>query len=144
MIRVCGHGRFATFVVAVIDLTKHTATWVTAGHLPPLLRRASGKVTQVGEAAAGIPLGVFDRPYEEVSLPLQPGDTFLLCTDGVTETKNAANDLYGLERLQEVVKNTTNEVEALGTAVLDDVRRFGGNRAADDDLTLVCFGRTWA
>jgi serine phosphatase RsbU (regulator of sigma subunit) len=142
MMRVCGEGRFATFVVGVIDLATQMTTWVTAGHIPPLLRRASGEVTPVGEATAGIPLGVFDRPYEEVSLLLEPGDTIVLCTDGVTEAKNAANDLYGIDRLLALLKAAPGEVEPMGVAVLADVRRFAVGRPPHDDLTLVCFGRT--
>jgi serine phosphatase RsbU (regulator of sigma subunit) len=141
MMRVCGQGRFATFVVCVIDLTTYKTSWVTAGHLPPLLRRVSGEVTAVGEAAGGIPLGVFDRPYEEVSFPLKPGDAIVLCTDGVTEAKNAANELYGIERLTEGLKTAPPDVEHMGLALLTDVRRFAIGKALADDLTLVCFGR---
>jgi phosphoserine phosphatase RsbU/P len=141
MIRVCGHGRFATFVVGVIDLVKQSTTWVTAGHIPALLRRATGEVLAVGEASAGIPLGVLNQPYEEVSLPLEPGDSFVLCTDGVTESKNAASELYGVERLTSLLKTAPGEVAPLGLAVLTDVRRFAVGKRAHDDLTLVCFGR---
>ena len=63
--------------------------------------------------------------------------------EGTSATVWAGQLCTALSGWVTVVKNTANEVEALGTAVLDDVRRFGGNRAADDDLTLVCFGRTW-
>jgi serine phosphatase RsbU (regulator of sigma subunit) len=141
MMRVCGDTRFVTFVVGVIDLSTYKTTWVTAGHIPPLLRDASGKVTRIGEASSGIPLGVFDRAYQEVSLPLRPGDAIVLCTDGVTETKNAANDLYSIDRLATLLKTAPAEIEPMGVAVLADVRRFAVGRPPHDDLTLVCFGR---
>ncbi len=141
MIRVCGQSRFISLVLCVIDLNTHVTTWVNAGHIPPLLRKANGEVISVGEATADIPLGVFDRPYEEVSLPLQPGDAFFLCTDGVTEARNPSNELYGMQKLLAQVKVAPADVEALGVAVLTDVRRYTVGRPPHDDLTLVCFGR---
>src|SRR5262245_48698594 len=141
MLRVCGDGRFVTFIVGVIDLATLKTTWVNAGHIPPLLRKANGEVQTVGEAKAGIPLGVFDKPVEEASLPLEPGDTVLLCTDGVTETKNATNDLYGADRLRSLLTAAPTDVEQMGLAVLTDVRKFAAGRPPHDDLTLVCFGR---
>jgi serine phosphatase RsbU (regulator of sigma subunit) len=142
MMRVCGDGRFVTFVVGVIDLATLQTTWVNAGHIPPLLRKANGDVQAVGEAQAGIPLGVFDKPIEEATLALQPGESIVLCTDGVTETKNTANDLYGMERLRAELNAAPADVEQLGLGVLTDVRRFAAGCPPHDDLTLVCFGRS--
>ena len=140
MTRACGEGRFVTFVVGVIDLKTFETTWVNAGHIPPMLRTANGDVTPVGEAEAGIPIGVFDRPYEETTLPLKPDEVIVLCTDGVTEARNPAKDLYGVERLRAVL-SAGGTVEALGEAVLADVRDFAAGRPPHDDVTVVCFGR---
>jgi serine phosphatase RsbU (regulator of sigma subunit) len=142
MMRVCGDGRFVTFVVGVIDLGTLQTTWVNAGHIPPLLRRANGEVQSVGEAKAGIPLGVFDKPIEETTLPLQAGEMILLCTDGITESKNPSKELYGMDRLKAQLKSVPADVEQSGVAILTDVRRFATGTPPHDDLTLVCFGRT--
>ena len=96
---------------------------------------------EVGDAIVGLPLGVMDKPYEQTSFPLEPGDVLLFYTDGVTEARNPANDQYGLDRLRRVMAGGPKDVEALGTAVLADVRRFAAGRPQNDDLTVVCFGR---
>jgi serine phosphatase RsbU (regulator of sigma subunit) len=134
-------GRFVTCVVAVLNLDDFSMTLVNAGHLPPLRRRADGVVEEVGDAIAGLPLGVFDRPYEEMVVRLELGDTMIFYTDGVTEARNPQGELYGVDRLRQVVTNAIPDVEVLGTAILADVRRFAGDRPLGDDLTIVCFGR---
>jgi serine phosphatase RsbU (regulator of sigma subunit) len=130
-----------TFVAAVLDLASFAVTLVNAGHMPPLRRRADGRVDAVGEEAVGLPLAGIDRPYEEVTLALGPGESMLLYTDGVTEMRNPAGELYGPERLRAAVQAAAAEPEALGAAVLADVRRFAAGRPQGDDLTLVCVGR---
>jgi serine phosphatase RsbU (regulator of sigma subunit) len=134
--------RFITFVVAVVDLASFAVTLVNAGHMPPLRRRPSKAVEDVGADEVGLPLAVFDKPYEEVVVPLEPGDTLVLYTDGVTEARNPAGELYGAERLTKALAAAPQDAEALGTALLADVRKFAADRPPSDDLALVCFGRS--
>jgi serine phosphatase RsbU (regulator of sigma subunit) len=142
MIRACGDDRFITFAVGVIDLHSFQSTWVNAGHLPPLLRKAkSAEVEELGNTQVGIPLGVFDRPYEETRLTLQPGDAVLLYTDGVTEARSPRGDLYGEHRLRSLLATKTGDVETLGADILADVRHFSAGRPPSDDLTLVGVSR---
>jgi serine phosphatase RsbU (regulator of sigma subunit) len=134
--------RYITFVVAVLDLNNFTLTLVNAGHMPPLLRRAEGQDPEdLGDAIVGLPLGVVDRPYEEMVLALEPGDTVVLYTDGVTEARNPKGELYGPERLRAALGLGPLDVQALGTHLLADVRTFAAGRPQSDDLTLVCFRR---
>jgi phosphoserine phosphatase RsbU/P len=134
--------RFVTFVAAIIDLTTYNMTLVNAGHMPPLRRRPGhADVDEIGEAIVGLPLGVMDKPFEQASVSLGPGDVLLLYTDGVTEARNPGNDQYGLDHLRRVFSAGPKEVESLGAAVLTDVRKFAAGRPQNDDLTIVCFGR---
>jgi phosphoserine phosphatase RsbU/P len=143
LIRPGTEDQFVTFLVLVLDLAHWSITLVNAGHLPPLLGRAAGQaVEEVGEPAAGLPLGVLDRPYEEVTVPLAPGDLVLLYTDGVTEARSPTGELYGMSRLRAAAQTAPPQAESLGTAVLADVQRFAAGRPPGDDVTLVCFGRT--
>jgi serine phosphatase RsbU (regulator of sigma subunit) len=141
MSRVCKDGLFITFAVGVIDLTTFGVTLVNAGHLPPLRRRADGTVEEGGAGAAGIPLGVFDRPYQETATRIEPGDLWVLYSDGVTEARNPDGELYGLDRLKAVVRDAPADAEAAGPAILAAVRGFANGRPLADDLTLVCFSR---
>ena len=136
-----GDDRFVTFVVGVIDLGRFTLTLANAGHMPPLRRRGGGVIEPVGDEVVGLPLAGIDMPYEEAVIPLQPGDNFVLYTDGVTEARGVAGDFYGAERFQAVVAAAPNDPEAIGAAIIADVRRFAGERPQGDDLTVVCFGR---
>jgi phosphoserine phosphatase RsbU/P len=136
-----GAGRFVTFVVAVLDLKDFTLTLVNAGHLPPLRRAGAGSVEALAEDVVGLPLAVADRPYKHLVLPLEPGDTLVLYTDGVTEARNATGGFYETDRLRRLVAKGAKDVDALGKAIVADVRRFAGDRPQSDDLTVVCLER---
>ena len=96
--------RFVTLVLALLDTSTHRLTLVNAGHMPPLLRHASGDVEEVGEEATGIPLGIDeDFEYESTDFDLAAGDMLSMFTDGISEAMSPEGDLYGLERLRERV-----------------------------------------
>ena len=134
--------RFITFAVAVLDTEQFVLTVVNAGHPPPLLRRAAdGLVEQLAAEVAGLPLGIRDRPYQQIETVLHPGDTLLLYTDGVSEMRNPDGKLYGIDRLYSTLQAAPADAEAMGNALLDDLRLFAQTRMAGDDLTLLCLGR---
>jgi len=134
--------RFVTMVVAVVDPDTHTLTLVNAGHMPPLLRNSAGEVTEIGGEEAGLPIGVVDDyQYEAYTRQLEPGDFVTVFTDGFSEAMNSRRELYGLERLMEVVGHNEVGFDELGQHVLDDVRKFAGDFPQSDDMCLVCFGR---
>lgn len=139
--RVCKEGMFITFVVGVLDLTDFTMTLVNAGHLPPLRRRSDGTVEEIGAAAAGIPLGVFERPYEEVVTRIEPGETIVFFSDGVTEAREPSGEMFGLDRLRTALRQAQGGAEAAGQTILARVQAFVLDRPPADDLTLVAFSR---
>jgi sigma-B regulation protein RsbU (phosphoserine phosphatase) len=98
-------------------------------------------VEEVGSAAVGIPLGVFDRPYEETTTRVEPGDVLLFYSDGVTEARDPRGRMYGPDRLRELLRAAPGDAEAVGQVVLADVRAFAAGRPPGDDLTLVCLSR---
>ena len=135
-------GRFITFVVVVIDPARHELTVVNAGHMAPLLRTVSGRVEEAGPEQSGLPLGVdSDIGYSGFSLPLAPGESLTLYTDGITEAMNVANELYGIARLRDAMSTAGGSVTTLGQQIIGDVRRFAGSRAQSDDMCMTCFGR---
>jgi serine phosphatase RsbU (regulator of sigma subunit) len=141
----CGSGwedRFVTLVLAVLDPLENTVTLVIAGHMPPILRRGQNAVEPVGEEISNLPLGVdHDIKYEQGIYPLSPGDSLTLYTDGITEAMNGAGDLYGHDRLLRQLATPAPSINALGRHLLDDVKKFVGNRSQSDDMCLTCFGR---
>ncbi len=85
LIRAGTEDLFVTFVVVVLDIEHWQMTIVNAGHMPPLLRQDGKSPEAVGDEIVGLPLAVIDRPYEDIVVPLNPGNTILLYTDGITE-----------------------------------------------------------
>jgi serine phosphatase RsbU (regulator of sigma subunit) len=139
--RACGKDRFITLTVGVLDLANHAITVVNAGHMPPLRRHADGTISEVGAETSGIPLGVFDRPYNEVTVSVEPGDVFVFYTDGVTEARDPGGVMYGPDRLRKAIHETKGGAGEVGQAVLADVQRFAAGRPPSDDLTLVVVSR---
>ncbi|MBX3412843.1 MAG: SpoIIE family protein phosphatase [Pirellulales bacterium] len=136
--------RFVTLIVAVLDTERNVVQIVNAGHMPPYLRHRDRRVEAIGGDAAGLPIGVdVDFDYEMVAVPLRSGDSLTFFTDGISEAMNAENELYGLERLEVQLHETTSDgITSIGRGVLDDVKKFVGRTPQRDDMCLVCFGRS--
>jgi serine phosphatase RsbU (regulator of sigma subunit) len=143
--RICATNmqRFVTMILVVLDPTRHRATIVNAGHMAPIVRRISGELEEPSETIAGLPLGVTDSlGYEQCEAEIRPGETLTLFTDGVNESIDASGAFYTIDRLREQVKKLGGDVNTLGPAIIEDVRRFLGKAPQNDDMCLVCFGRT--
>ena len=137
--------RFATLVVAVLDPRTHTMTMVSAGHLPALLRHASGTVEAVGLEESGLPLGVdAEHVYSSCRFEMGPGSTLVLYTDGISEAMDPEDRLYGIDRLTRVLVDPVADAEALGRRILADVERHATGQIRSDDMCLVCIGRSGA
>jgi serine phosphatase RsbU (regulator of sigma subunit) len=136
-----GH-RFVTMLLAVLDPQAHSITLVNAGHLPPLLRRADGTVERVGTNECGLPLGIAgDVSFMEKTLAFSPGELLLLFSDGLTEAMNAAHEIYGLERLMQVVLSQGSTARSAVEAVVADVDAFCGPTPPRDDMFIVALRR---
>jgi serine phosphatase RsbU (regulator of sigma subunit) len=143
---MCAHaveGRFVTFTLAIIDLKTDEMSLVIAGHMSPVIRRTDGTTEEFPETMIGLPLGVVaGMTYEVARRVLQPGETVVIYTDGVSEAMNPAGDLYGVERLRETIVKSPHEPAKLALSILGDVKRHAGGRAQNDDITLMVFGRS--
>jgi serine phosphatase RsbU (regulator of sigma subunit) len=134
--------RFITFVVVIVNPATHEVTIANAGHLPPLLRRPDGTVEAIGRKQSGMPLGVAPRQeYGELQLPLEPGMSLTLYTDGITEAMNPLNDIYGRARLESFLAKAPTRAEDLIKSLVADVEDFCGDRAQRDDMCLVSLRR---
>jgi sigma-B regulation protein RsbU (phosphoserine phosphatase) len=134
--------KFVTMLVAVLNPQTGDLLMVNAGHMAPLLRRHDGKVSEIGEDAAGLPLGVAaGMDYQSYAHRLEPGDVVTIFTDGFSEAMNAQGELYGLERLTNQLSSPVLNVRDFGQHILDDVHQFVNGHDQSDDMCLVCFGR---
>jgi sigma-B regulation protein RsbU (phosphoserine phosphatase) len=108
-----------------------------------LLWRQTRRGRTIWLSPAGIGLGLaagrlFDRSISVESIQLEPGDFFVLYSDGITEAMNSNGDEYGQERLSEVLSRS-DALEAAETCdrVLAEVAAFAGSTPQHDDITLV-------
>jgi serine phosphatase RsbU (regulator of sigma subunit) len=89
----------------------------------------------------GFPIGLEEHIAKfvaEVTMSLQAGDSVVLYTDRITEAENTEKQLYGIERLCEVIsRHWDQSAEAIKQAVIDDVTRHIGQHKVYDGLTLV-------
>ena len=105
----CEQGMFVTAVYGVLDLKTGKFTYANAGHNPPLaiaVRRGSpDPVVEIDRLTrTGIALGVIEHAeMTERSITLLPGQTLVLYTDGVTESFSPAGEMYGEERLLQML-----------------------------------------
>jgi phosphoserine phosphatase RsbU/P len=132
-------GQFASAAYVWIDAENHNALYSAAGH-PPLLcwRNTRGEMQRI--ESNGLLFGVApDSQYPVCSVPFEPSDRFLLYTDGVTETENAAGEAFGDRQLEQVVRNNRLQPAAeVSRQVLCELQRW--RPAAinqQDDITLI-------
>jgi phosphoserine phosphatase RsbU/P len=131
-----GPEKYATFCLGVIDESTGLFTYTNAGHLPPMLIR-DGSVQKLD--VNGTVVGLFPQiPYSESALNLRSGDLLVFYTDGVTEPENAYGEMYGEERLEEVLlRNADRSESGIIGAVSDAIRVWTGADELQDDLTLL-------
>jgi phosphoserine phosphatase RsbU/P len=133
------HGQFVSAAYVWIDTENRNALYSAAGH-PPLLcwRNARGEMQRV--ESNGLLFGVQpDSEYPVCSVPLESSDRFLLYTDGVTETENAAGEAFGDLHLEEVVRNNRLQpASELSRQVLSELQRWRPVAVnQQDDITLI-------
>ncbi len=128
--------KFATFYFALYDEPTGLLTYTNAGHLPPILIR-DGTVSRLD--VNGTVVGAFSfAEYGESSIKLDRGDLLVCFTDGITEPENEFGEMFGEDRLAEVlVKNAGREPQAIIDSVLDSVRVWTGSPELQDDMTLL-------
>ncbi|MGH9312473.1 MAG: PP2C family protein-serine/threonine phosphatase [Vicinamibacterales bacterium] len=130
-------GRFVTFCYLRLDGARRVVSYANAGHNPPLLARADGRIEKL--SIGGMVLGVFqDTGYDEAELPLEAGDRILLYTDGITEARDASGDEFGDERLAALLLERRDlGADSLYKAVLDRVTSFASDGFQDDATIIV-------
>jgi sigma-B regulation protein RsbU (phosphoserine phosphatase) len=133
-------GQLATMVVGHIT-PNGSVKFVNAGHMPMLHLSSSGVSRK---SATAVPLGTFSNTRFRINrLSLDPGDTLLLYTDGVTESRNSAGEEYGVVRLYNVAAQ--HHLSAPGVLIsecLSDVHSFTAGTDPADDMTLLAIQRS--
>jgi sigma-B regulation protein RsbU (phosphoserine phosphatase) len=132
---------FITFFFAELNRVTGELAYVNAGHNAPLVLGCDGSVRTL--PSTGLCLGMLpEMTYEERRETLAPGEVMILYTDGLSESRNAAKEEYGSDRLADVCrKNPRSAARELMDAIYCDLEVFTGNSPAAADRTLVIVRR---
>ena len=131
-------GTFVTAFYGIYDPATRVLTYASAGHNPPRVGRCDGASVRAIDRNGSLPLGIDPGvAYDDTVEHLRPGDFLLLYTDGITEARGTSGELFGVERLDEVIAKCTGGARELVEMVLTEVDRFTDRRPATDDRTLL-------
>lgn len=136
---LCRHsevGRYATVFIGILG-KDGKLDYINAGHPSPLLLRR-GQVSEL-YTDGSFPVGLIpEAEYSSASLQLEPDDTLVLFSDGVTEAEDTSRNLFEVDGLSQALAGKQGEsVEALQQSILDSVRSFSQGAHQSDDLTLL-------
>ena len=132
-------GLFITAFEGVLNLATGEFRFVNAGHEMPFIAKAGGVYEPYKIKAGFVLAGMEGMQYTGGSMQLAPGDKIFQYTDGVTEAMNAAQELYGMDRLGKILaKNTALPPRELLAAVKEDIDAFVGEAPQFDDITMLC------
>jgi len=136
---LCDHsevGRYATMFFGTLDQEGHLE-FINAGHPSPILIRRG--VAEEAFTEGSYPVGLVpEAEYTAVCLKLEPGDTLVLFSDGVTEAVDPDEQMFGIARLKELLTGQLEcPLELLQKCVLEAVENFARGAHQADDLTLL-------
>ena len=132
---------FVTAWLGSLDLKSGLLEYVNAGHNPPLLREKDGSFAYLRSRPNFILAGMEGTRYRRQQVQLSPGAQVFVYTDGVTEAANAANELYGEERLEQVLNEKDGTPRELCARVRAGIDDFAQGAEQSDDITMLCV--TW-
>ena len=136
-------GRFITFLMVALDSRTHELTFANAGHGPALhYRRATGEFRTL--QATCVPIGVIEEmqvPTGE-TLTIDPGDLVLLATDGAFEVRDEHGEMFGMPRLEALVRDNVHLPASQMLAVVRKaINEFFPGPHPPDDVTLLLLER---
>ncbi len=131
-------GMFVTLQCLVFDLERRIVSCACAGH-HQLVILSPSQAPRWAFPSSGRPVGLMPcNPVESETVPLEPGDVFVLFSDGVSEAINPEEGFYGEDRLLTTLRGLTDAASAETTKrVLADVRAFAAGAKQSDDITVV-------
>ena len=135
--------QFVTLAALLIDMSINECVLGNAGHTPALIRKANGELLikkPVGDA-----LGMWPNDdntvYETIRFPFERGMKICLYSDGINESKNGADELFGDERLRKLFKECDLPPKKTINLILDKVKEFSGDTPQSDDQTVMVISR---
>lgn len=129
---------FVTVWLGIYDFSKQILTTSNAGHEYPAIKSGDAPFSYYKDKHGFVLAGMATSRYQEAEIPLKPGDTIFVYTDGVTEATNAKNELFGDRRLLNALNGVIQpEPEALLDGVKSAIDAFVGSAPQFDDITML-------
>jgi sigma-B regulation protein RsbU (phosphoserine phosphatase) len=139
LVRNSEPGKFMTLFYGLLDEKSKTLSWASAGHDPAIWYHAeSGNFTEMENT--GMPLGVMDDAQFGQADPvtLRAGDIIVIGTDGIWEARNASDQMYGKERLTDLISlHKDKSARRIASSVVESVLDFCSDTIPADDITLL-------
>jgi len=137
---LCDHaevGRYATMFFGILD-EKGSLEYINAGHPSPILIRGTGGAEDVFTEGS-FPVGLVpEAEYDTAHVKLEPGDTLVLFSDGVTEAMDPKEEFFGMPRLVQLLAgHNETPLDQLQKIILESVENFARGASQADDLTLL-------
>jgi len=130
---------FITLIYAVVDRTTRRISLTNAGHNPCLLyRQATRQCEEI--SSQNVPLAVEpDQTFSNEEVLIQTGDCLVLYTDGMTEARNQSQEMFGSDRLRQLLEEVGHlqAADVITERIYDGVKDFMGETAQHDDMTVV-------
>jgi sigma-B regulation protein RsbU (phosphoserine phosphatase) len=128
--------KYATFYFALYDEALHTLTYTNAGHLAPMLLHGNDleMLDSTGTVVGAFPVAV----YQEKTVRLEQGDVLLAYTDGIVEPENVYGEMFGEDRLKDLLlKYARADSAELIARTMEAVVQWTGEGELQDDMTMV-------
>jgi serine phosphatase RsbU (regulator of sigma subunit) len=138
-------GMFVALLYAVLDKEDRTLEMCSAGQTQPIQVFAeTGEAVLVETIGDTFPLGILESAdYQGTHVQLSPGDKIVFYTDGIVEAMNKKEEMYGFERLLDVVQNARYmDADSLLKEIINKVDTFAGGVEQHDDITVIVLGVT--
>jgi sigma-B regulation protein RsbU (phosphoserine phosphatase) len=138
---LCGVNKdatFATLFMGILNIKTGTLLYTNAGHKPPYIRQADGSLEMLDRLHGPVLGTVRGLVYKEDKTMLSKNDMLLTYTDGVTEARDNADNLFSDERLAEFMSSCGCEsVKDMVNATVSEVKRFENEAGQLDDMTVM-------
>ena len=132
-------GKFVTLQLVAINVATGECEFASAGHGPLFIRKQNNN--EEIPPNLGMPLGLFDPPlmdFESKTFKLNPGDLFVMFTDGLYEEINHSNEMFGTDRIKKIMTQTAYEsAKTLTKALVTACQNWREGADAHDDLTVL-------
>lgn len=129
---------FVTVWLGILEISTGKLTCANAGHEYPVIKRSEGDYELIKDKHGFVLAGMEGSRYKEYELHMEPGDRLFLYTDGVAEATSSNNELYGTERMLEVLNNNKNvSCEKLLYSIKEDIEAFVKEAPQFDDITML-------